>query len=1225
MTTDNTNVIRNEWAVMDEAALFEKYGSSMQGLSSEKAQELLAKYGPNALEKASRDSVLKIFAMQFTSPVVILLLVAAIACLVVLGEIKEFAIIMFIVIFNACLATYQEKSAGDALEKLAEMNASKCQVYRDGKIVDLDATGLVPGDIIELKTGDGVPADCRCLACFELHALEALLTGESEEILKYKDADDGKENFSKNMCYMGSSVTGGRGVGIITTTGMATQIGNIAHSLNSAKKDSLTPLQHALNRLGGFIGALSISVLIIIIIVAVLTDYEDPANPDEQGLIAIIKVSVGFAVSSVPEGLPMVVTICLALGCRDMVRRKALVVSLPSVETLGSCSVICSDKTGTLTEGKMTAMRVFTFVRSPTEVPVQDFRFYPTKGFIPNGGLFKSKDLTDDTKATMDEMYVSSANSFGGGNFPNYGSLAYNHGDAKNADWQSTAARCLIASMYVNSHATKLDFAARKGNEEYDKWEPRGNMSEAAIVVAAAKMGMGLNQDTTMTDHAGIPELEVPFSSERKMAMTVHKVPTPGQVCGVKFPKGYEGAQYFAVIKGAPDRIHKLMPFVLSTDGSSVMMASARRSAPDERNIETCNGSLADQALRVLGVGICPMTDSDMSEMKSKANANERLDLLMTMQTSYFLGLLGNADPPRPGVADAIKTCQKAGVRVVMITGDQKPTACAIAKQIRLLRESDNVDEKVLVCSELRDSKNELKGDEEIDKICAQINVFSRAQPEDKIAIVHSLQRMQHVCAMTGDGVNDAPALKAADIGVAMGIAGTDVAKGAADMVLLDDNFVTIVAAVEEGRKIYANIQKFVSFLLGTNIGEVVYLSVSILATLPVPLEALQIIFLNLMSDGCPAVALAKEPADPENMNVKPRSKKANIMTPHWWIYGNLPHVFFEALFVTISLVLNLYLMTGKVQRTDIVDLCVNTYDDNGKGALPLTCVCHRWQFSKSDWATIVDWYIPKSAVNEAGRNFGYFKGKDSAKLYPGKLTNQEAFDLWRGTGTALPGRDWNGNGVDWTQGATSWTDLRTKAYQGANSKMAVSQAMRNEMKDYQDDESYGEDSCAGYGINLGRSICFLTAVYCEMMRAYTVRCAPGAGVRPPWAWECFNRNGWMHIACSISFWMTILFISLPGLQDVLNLSRPPFAAYFIGIGFPVLNAFFDEMTAKPAYLALVVKPMEAARKQEEAELEARAQQNKQEDVKKDLVFEMSSGEAAPMPKAPEKPTMCEI
>jgi magnesium-transporting ATPase (P-type) len=1162
---------QNEWAAMSTEELFQKYGTTENGLDDAGVAKARAEYGMNELEKEERDWIIKIFAMQFTSPVVMMLVGACCASLL-LGEVIDGLLILGIVTLNACLATHQEKSSGDALEKLASMSKPTCKAIRNGKTVDLPATDLVPGDIISLNTGDGVPADCRLIECLEVFANEALLTGESEDIVKHMKPEKTDERFAKNMCFASTVITSGRGKAVVTTTGMKTQVGKIASSLAS-EKSKLTPLQLSLNRLGGQIGAISICALIGIVIVAVQTDYSDPASPGKSKVLTIVMVAVGFAVSSVPEGLPMVVTICLALGCHDMVRNQALIRTLPAVETLGCCSVICSDKTGTLTEGKMTTVRVCTFVRGG----LRSFSFYPQRGFNPKGALFNAEELTKEKQMELDKCAPES-----------YSSVLQDVVNSTESD--PIAARAVVHAAFLNSHSTVLE-------EKDGEWVPRGNMSEAALIVAAAKMGIGQKQsDIKERKEQMLEELEVPFTSERKMAVTVHK--------GDKLGAVKLGTSHFAIIKGAPERVLPLASRQLEVDGAELKIASA---PANQQVVLDKNDALAKEALRVLGLAALPLSDPDFNALKAKGNAGERFEWFKTQKNAAFLGLLANQDPPRPGVSDAIADCRSAGVRVIMITGDQPATAFAVANQIGLLKPTDPVDVCVKQCTALRDKNDDLIPDDEVDKLCNAVTVFSRAQPEDKIAIVKSLRRQNQVVAMTGDGVNDAPALKAADIGVAMGIAGTDVAKGASDMVLLDDNFCTIVTAIKEGRKIYNNIQKFVSFLLGTNCGEVLYLGFTIAVGLPVPLLALQIIFLNLMSDGCPAVALSREPAEETIMKVKPRSKQDNIMTKHWWIYGNLPHVFFEAVAVVISLCVGLYLYTGAVFRVEtlgysgIQELCTNLdapavvgrrLAGGGSGGvigrafppeegatikLPVACVCHRWDFWENDWTTIGNWYDPRSkqmrgmAVTRDIRN-AFMEYSENELVYSGWRDKDEIAKLW--ASNAFDGAITDANAKATLANVDSWEDMIEALYGDKNSNGILEHdetQVKEQLTELQYEKEYSSYTCSSYGTTLGRTQTFISAVYCEMMRAYTVRCAPGDGSNPPWAWEVFNRNWTLHIACQISFWSTIAVTLIPWLNKNAFHAQPlGFLGYALGCFFPVCNMILDEIIPKPLYKKFV-------------------------------------------------------
>ncbi|CEM38216.1 unnamed protein product [Vitrella brassicaformis CCMP3155] len=1168
---------KNKWSSTAMMLLTKELDSDLvNGLTSEQVLKKREEFGMNVLEKEHKEPIWKIFLLQYTSPVVLLLLAAAVVSLGFQEWVEGIAILI-IVTLNASLATYMEKSAGDALAKLAAMAAPRCKVIRDGKKTDIDAKECVPGDIVLIGTGDQVPADMRLFEASEILANEALLTGESEEVRKTLTVDDPDEPFAKNMCFASTSVTNGNGKGIVCTTGMQTQVGIIAQHLKAESGSKLTPLQQALNKLGGIIGVMSICVLIVVVLVAVFTNYRDPAHPSQNWILGIVLVAVGFAVSSIPEGLPMVVTICLSLGCRDMVQRKAQVRKLPAVETLGSCSVICSDKTGTLTEGKMTATTLVTTSRC-SEGPVQQFSFYPTKGFDPNGGCFRQTDLTKEATDGIVECYDM-------GKFQEYDGVVTDYGNPYNKDLYAQKVRTTLMAGFLNSHDTELV------KDSSGKWFTTGNMSEGAIVVAAAKgrIGPAVNEENPHDKYPRDKDLEVPFNSSRKMMATIHKLPKPGEFEGMKLSES-GSFTHVCILKGAPDRVLKHVKYMPMEDtANNYNTIDWKRSIePDElQAVMRINQELSKGALRVLALTIRPLSSEDMAQLQGLDKADDRLEYLLgkrsaEAKTMTLLGLVGSLDPPRTGVKEAIETARTAGVRVIMITGDQKTTAAAIAKQIGLLRDYETEEEYAILCEKLHKEDGSHLDDGDLDEITAKVNVFSRAQPEDKIAIVNSLKRCGEVASMTGDGVNDAPALKAANIGVAMGIAGTDVAKGASDMVLLDDNFVTIVAAVEEGRKIYGNIQKFVSFLLGTNIGEIIYLTVAIAAQMPLPLEALQILFLNLMSDGCPAVAISREPAEADNMRVPPRPKNAPIMTRDWWLFGIMPHVIGEAIAVIASLMLGLYVTTGYIFAKDISNSCSTfTMPQNPNDRDPLDprecrkkgCTkatfryyCECYEYTVDDgWVTHLDFFNPQ-------------KGEMQQVL--------RAYKGWEDGGLLSPSAPANPN-------AEQLPSVITEAYAAAGCSEAVAGEVTCGTETYRVDEDsnwwiQGDHpevdkknhvityfDCSNYGARRGRTIAFITAVFTEMLRAYTVR---------SWDWffMVFNRNPWMHLACSISATLTIMVTIIPGLNtEIFKVVPVEWWHYLMGIGWAFFNFIWDEVLPKPVYRRVLARRKALARERE--------------------------------------------
>ena len=723
-------------------------GVTENGLSQSEAQARLEKNGKNRLAAAKGKSLFRRFLEQLADPMIIILLVAAaVSGILAVVENDSFAdviIILAVVIINAILGVYQESKAEKAIEALQEMSAATSKVLRDGKLQVIHSEDLVVGDVIHLEAGDAVPADARILESASLKAEEAALTGESVPVTKFMDliglkgdAKDVPLGDRKNMLYMGSTVVYGRGTAVITATGMDTEMGKIADALQQAE-DSATPLQIKLNQLSKILTWLVLGICVIVFAVQLI---RAGSLNFEVGLNSLM-IAVSLAVAAIPEGLAAVVTVVLSIGVTNMSHRNAIIRRLTAVETLGCAQIICSDKTGTLTQNKMTIVDFF----------------------------------GEDEK--------------------------------------------LLASAMALCSDAELD------NEGNITGEP----TEAALVAWANKLGMPKYDLKVQQKRCG----EAPFDSGRKMMSTVHET-----------AEGY--VQY---TKGAPDVIIQKCTHYLK-DGKAVPMTEEYRN-----EILKANKAMADRALRVLACSrrIWPQMPASC----------EAADL---EQDLCFIGLGGMIDPVRPEVKDAIVECRGAGVRPIMITGDHIDTAVAIAKELGILTEGT----KAITGSQLSEMS-----DAEFEKEFKNISVYARVQPEHKTRIVTAWKKAGYVTAMTGDGVNDAPSIKAADIGVGMGITGTDVTKNVADMVLADDNFATIVGAVEEGRRIYDNIRKAIQFLLGSNMSEVLSIFFATLLGFTI-LQPVHLLWINLVTDCFPALALGMEKAEPDIMKRKPRDAKAGI------------------------------------------------------------------------------------------------------------------------------------------------------------------------------------------------------------------------------------------------------------------------------------------------------------------------------------------------------------
>ena len=790
----------------DYEEVLKEQKSSEDGLSSGEAEARLDKYGKNELEKGKKDSLFKRFMKELSDPMIIILIVAAvISGITAFYEGESFAdviIIMAVVIINAVLGVFQESKAEAAIEALQEIAAATSKVLRDGKQVTLKSDELVPGDIVILEAGDAVPADGRIIECASMKIEEAALTGESVpvnkivDLLQLNSQKDVPLGDRKNMVYMGSTVVYGRGKAVVTGTGMNTEMGKIAKALSQAQ-DEATPLQIKLNQLSKILTVLVVGICAVIFAVGLMR-----AGISSETILSTFMVAVSLAVAAIPEGLAAVVTIVLSIGVTNMSKRNAIIRKLAAVETLGCTQIICSDKTGTLTQNKMTVV----------------------------------EHVADDEKLLETAM-----------------------------------ALCSDAEL------------------DRDSGEAVGEPTECALVNDAAKNGLPKPELEKEYERVG----EAPFDSMRKMMSTVHRTPDN---------------KIIQFTKGAPDEILKRCAYALR-DGEKVPMTDQVR-----EEILKNNKAMADRALRVLCASLREWDDVPQN------TEPEYLEKDLT-----YVGLSGMIDPVRPEVKAAIEECREAGIRPIMITGDHKDTAVAIGMELGIISEPS----QAITGAQLDDIS-----DEEFKDRITEFSVYARVQPEHKVRIVKAWKARGMITAMTGDGVNDAPSIKSADIGIGMGITGTDVTKNVADMVLADDNFATIVSAVEEGRRIYANMRKAIQFLLASNLAEVLSIFFATMIGFTI-LQPVHLLWINLITDCFPALALGLEESEPDSMKRKPRDPKEGIFAG-----GMGFDVFFQGVIVT-ALVLFSYVL-GHRMESGVWEF-VNSPDGTTMAFLTLSMVeiCH--------------------------------------------------------------------------------------------------------------------------------------------------------------------------------------------------------------------------------------------------------------------------------------------
>lgn len=981
---DSTREQGIAWGSFSQTEMLSRLGITEDvltvGLKSEDVSQRLSQYGPNALPTEERKPFWKFYVGQYKQPLILILLfmLALSVYDVVKGgpktdKVIKIAMVVFIILVVTFANAYSGWKTGGALVALASMGASNARVRRNGSIVEVPTAELVPGDLVLVEAGDTVPADCRLIKSANLTCVEAALTGEPIDIKKRVVATNPQAAFPDNVIYSSTSCVDGKAEAVVVATGVQTAVGLIAQRLGEVVQGD-SPLQKVMSQLGGFIIIGAVVLVVILSVIIFLTEQTDASQYDNDFVLASIMDGLALAALCLPTTLTLTVSINLQKGLTSLAKKNAYMRRLTSVETLGSCNVICSDKTGTLTEGKMTATKMLVSGQANM------FEFFPTKGFDPNGGVYAVEEVSAETRTDILQR-MSPQRIFEG---LDGGGKVRNLVDPKLQLEGGNLPLLLITANYLNCGAdTRLIL------NEQGQFSTVGNMSEAAMVVAAAKARMweertpGLGQPVRNVRALYPLAFEIPFHSSRKMKLTIHKLDpaaaaaafssssfSNGKQANKKLFEGVslpENTAYIAILKGAPDRLLVATTHTVTADSTITPLTPTTRAS-----IEAGGEQFSKEALRVIATAMRPLTEEEFVMLQAKEEQEDQLAWILSASSSSspssslvnvvdetklfsssndsgisssqnnnndsigngdntnkigltFVGLTGLRDPPREGVKESVEACYAAGMTVVMITGDHLSTATAIAKNLGIIQDGQRVEARAKMCSDLHVDPNQpasspLLPNESLDVLTRDVTVWARAQPLDKIAIVESLQRQGSIVAMTGDGVNDAAALKAADIGIAMGLAGSSVAKGAADFILMDDNFVSIVGAIAEGRKIFGNLQKYVIYYLGVKCSELVMFTLCVIFAMQRPVVGLlALIGKNLTHDTSP-ISLSLEPAESYQMKVPPRPKTAHVMNKRVWKWRIIPLMFAYQFAVLGCMSIGGLLYSGNVHTRKLTD-----------------------------------------------------------------------------------------------------------------------------------------------------------------------------------------------------------------------------------------------------------------------------------------------------------------